>query len=360
MNKYNIAVIAGDGIGPEVTQEALKVLAKVKPLLKSELKFDEYDLGAGQYLRTKEAMPESVFKKLVSSDAIFLGAVGDPKVPPGILEREVLLKIRFELDLYVNLRPCILFDGVFTPIKNKTPKDIRFMVVRENTESIYSGMGGVFKKGTPDEVAIQEDINTRKGVERCIRYAFEYCKNHGAKQTLTLVDKANVLTYAHNLWRRVFEEVGSLYPQIKRNALYVDAAAMDFIRRPETFDVVVTNNIFGDILTDLGAIISGGLGLASSANINPDAKTAQHKQCSALFEPIHGSAPDIAGKGLANPIAAILAAKMMLDHLGEQTAADKIEKAVQSAIRSGKIFKPESADTQMSTVAIGDLVSSFC
>lgn len=359
MNTYKIAVIRGDGIGPEVIKEAFKVLDKVKPGLQSKLEFEEFDLGANQYLKTKEAMPESVFKRLAASDAVFLGAVGDPRVPPGILEREVLLKIRFEFDLFINLRPCSLYEGVYTPLKGKGPKEINFTVVRENTESIYAGIGGVFKKGTKDEVAVQEDVNTRKGVERCIRFAFEFCKNRNNKKNLTLVDKANVLTYAHNLWRRAFEEVGAEYPDVKRNALYVDAAAMDFVRRPELFDVLVTNNIFGDILTDLGAVISGGLGLAASANMNADVKLGQNKQCIALFEPIHGSAPDIAGKGLANPLAAIGAAQMLMDFVGEKSAAEKIGKAVSSAIASKKIFKPESTDTQISTSAIGDLVASF-
>lgn len=359
MNVHQIAVIPGDGIGPEVIKESIKILEKIKPLLKQPLNFKEFDLGAKQYLKTKEAMPLSVWNELIQSDVVMLGAVGDPSVPPGILEREVLLKIRFELDLYINLRPCILYDGVFTPIKNKNPKDIQFVVVRENTESVYSGIGGVFKKGTLDEVSIQEDINTRKGVERCIRYAFEYCKNRNYKNSITLVDKANVLTHAHQLWRRVFESVGTEYSQIKRNALYVDAAAMDFIRRPEIFDVLVTNNIFGDIITDLGAIVSGGLGMAASANMNPDAKKSKVKQCAALFEPIHGSAPDISGQGLANPIAAILAAKMMLEFLDETVAANGIDQAIKKAIQSGKVFKPESSDLLVSTSAIGDIVSSF-
>lgn len=350
-----IALLPGDGIGPEVVGEAVKVLRKVDPFIKNQLKLAEFDLGAGRWLRTKEAMPESVFKELSDSDVIFLGAVGDPKVPPGILEREILLRLRFELDLYINLRPCTLLPGVYTPLKGKGPKEIDFTVVRENTESVYAGMGGFFKKGTPDEVAVQEDINTRKGVERCIRYAFELCKSRKKSNKLTLVDKANVLTYAHNLWRRVFEEVGQEYPQVQRNAMYVDAVGMDFVRRPEMFDTLVTNNIFGDILTDLGAVISGGLGMAASANMNPSRKKGSG--CAAMFEPIHGSAPDIAGKGLANPIAAILAMKMMLEFLGEAQAAKRVEKAVQTAIQSGKIFKAESTDTQISTTAIGDLVA---
>ncbi len=356
---YKIAVLPGDGIGPEVIGEALKVFKKVQPALKSKLVLTEYELGAAQYLKTKEAMPDSIYKELAASDCILLGAVGDPKVAPGILERGILLKLRFDFDLYINLRPCQLYEGVYTPLKGKTPKDINFVVVRENTESVYAGMGGVFKKGTPQEVAIQEDMNTRVGVERCVRFAFQYCKDRGYRNQLTLVDKANVLTYAHDLWRRTFEEVGAEFSSIKRNALYVDAAAMDFVRRPELFDCLVTNNIFGDIITDLGAVISGGLGLAASANINADRKPGKSGGCMGLFEPIHGSAPDIAGKGLANPLAAVGALRMMLEHLGETAAAQKISGAVDKAIASKKIFKPESTDTQMSTSAIGDLVASF-
>ena len=355
MKSYNIAVIPGDGIGPEVTKEAKRILDKLSPVLSSKFNWVEHDLGAGQYLKTKEAMPESVWKELQSSDAIFLGAVGDPRVAPGILEREILLKIRFDLDLYINLRPCFLYDGVYTPLKHKVAKDIHFVVVRENTESVYTGVGGIFKKGTPDEVAIQEDVNTRKGVERCICFAYDYCKNYGSKKRLTLVDKANVLTHAHSLWRRVFEAVGSEYKEIERNGLYIDAACMDFVRRPEFFDVLVTNNIFGDILTDLGAIISGGLGFAASSNVNASGKIGGGR-CAALFEPVHGSAPDIAGKGLANPVAAILALKMLLEYFGEAAAGKKIESAVGNAVKSGKLFKPESTDLAVSTSQVGEAI----
>ena len=267
-----------------------------------------------------------------------------------------------ELDLYINLRPCILRPGAYTPLKGKTSSDINFIVVRENSESVYAGMGGVFKRGTPDEVAIQEDINTRKGVDRILQYAFEYCEKRKHKKKLTMVDKANVLTHAHGLWRRAFEDMGKNFPGVARNAIYVDAAAMDFVRRPEAFDIVVTNNIFGDILTDLGAIISGGLGLAASANLNnlPSPDLPRKGQvCRGLFEPIHGSAPDIAGRGLANPLAAILAAKMMLEHLGEATAADVVEKAVKKTILEGKIFKKDSPDLAVPTSEAGDRVCSY-
>ncbi len=359
--EHKIAVIAGDGIGPEVTKEAFKVLDKLSGKIKSKLHIKEYSLGAAHYLKTGETLSDKTFAELSDCDAIFLGAVGDPRVPPGILEREILLKLRFELDLFINLRPCMLYEGAFTPLKNKTSRDIDFVVVRENTESVYTGIGGVFKKGTADEVAVQEDINTRKGVERCLRYAFEYCKKHRPGKYLTLVDKANVMTYAHNLWRRAFDEVGAEYPEVKRNALFIDAACMDFVRKPEIFDVVVTNNIFGDILTDLGAIISGGLGLASSANIcaSDDKKGAGKYRCKALFEPVHGSAPDIAGKGLANPLAAILALGLMLDYLGENSAASTVNNAVKQAIKSGRIFRAESADLGITTSGAGDLVCGF-
>ncbi len=353
-----IAVVPGDGIGREVISEGLKVLKKLEPNLSAEFCLLDLDLGADAYLRTHEAMPDSVWKEILGADAIYLGAVGDPRVPPGILEREVLLRIRFDLDLYINLRPCEMYAGAFTPLKHKSASDIRFTVVRENTESVYTGVGGVFKKGTAEEVAIQEDVNTRKGVERAVRYAYELCAARAGKRELTLVDKANVLTYAHQLWRRVFSEVGQEYPQIKQSALYVDACAMDFVRRPERFDVIVTNNIFGDILTDLGAVISGGLGLSASANLRPLAPEKTVSRCWGMFEPVHGSAPDIAGKGLANPLAAILALKMLLEAMNEKSAAQKIEQAVAKVTAGGKIFKPESTDTSISTSAIGDLVVS--
>ncbi len=359
---HRISVIAGDGIGPEVIREGLKVLNKVSKKLKRPLEFEHLEVGAARWLRTKETLTEKEMETIIASDAVYLGAVGDPKVPPGILERDVLLKIRFELDLYINLRPCVLLEGAFTPLKNKGSSDINFIVVRENSESVYTGLGGVFKRGTPDEVAIQEDINTRKGVDRILDYAFEVCEARKNKNQITMVDKANVLTHAHGLWRRAFEEMGKSYPRIKRNATYVDAAAMDFVRRPEMFDVVVTNNIFGDILTDLGAIISGGLGLAASANINdlPSPDLPKKGQvCRGLFEPIHGSAPDIAGRNLANPIAAIMAAKMMLDHLSETEAASAIDKAVRKTVAGGKIFKKDSPDLAVSTHEAGDQVCSY-
>jgi 3-isopropylmalate dehydrogenase len=357
-----ISVISGDGIGPEVIGEGLKILSKVSRRLKTRLEFKNYDIGAQRYLKTGETLTDKELDSISASDAIYLGAVGDPRVKPGILERDVLLKLRFELDLYINLRPCILMEGAFTPLKDKTPQDINFVVVRENSESVYSGVGGVFRRGTPYETALQEDINTRHGVDRILDYAFKYCAKRKNRKMLTLVDKANVLVHAHGLWRRAFEEMGENYPDIKRHALFVDAAAMDFVRKPEVFDVVVTNNLFGDILTDLGAIVSGGVGMAASANLNDSSISdlpRKGQKCRGLFEPIHGSAPDIAGRGLANPIAAILAAKMMLDSFGETRAASAIEKAVKSTVAHGNIFKKNSADLAVSTSEVGDRVASF-
>src|SRR3989344_5829889 len=349
MPSYKIAVIPGDGIGPEVTREALKVLSKIKKRLGASLEIEEHDIGAARYLKSRETLPDRVLEKLRGSDAILLGAVGDPKVPPGILERDILLRLRFELDLYINLRPCALLEGAFTPLKNKSPRDIDFAVVRENSEGLYAGIGGTFKKGTPFEVAVQEDINARAGVERALRYAFETARTRGPKKHLALVDKANVLTHAHGLWRRTFEEVAGDFPGVRRSATYVDAAAMDLVRRPEIFDVVVTNNLFGDILTDLGAVISGGLGLAASANLNPGPASKKPNVCRGLFEPVHGSAPDIAGKGTACPPAAILAAGMMLDSRGERSGAAAVGNAVGSAVRAGRIFKKDSFDLALST-----------
>ena len=355
-------MIKGDGIGPEVIREGLKVLSKVSRRLRSRLDFEDYDIGAKRYLKTGETLTDKELDAISASDAVYLGAVGDPRVKPGILERDVLLKLRFELDLYINLRPCVLMEGAYTPLKNRTSRDINFVVVRENSESVYAGIGGAFRRGTPYEVAVQEDLNTRYGVDRILDYAFKTCEKRKNRKMITLVDKANVLVHAHSLWRRAFEEAGKSYPGIKRNALYVDAAAMDFVRRPDAFDVVVTNNLFGDILTDLGAIISGGVGMAASANLNdlpsPDLPRKGQK-CRGLFEPIHGSAPDIAGRGLANPLAAIMAAKMMLDSFGEAEAAGAVDKAVRRTVADGGIFKNNSADLAVSTKDVGDRVASF-
>jgi 3-isopropylmalate dehydrogenase len=280
-------------------------------------------------------------------DAIYLGAIGHPGVRPGILEREILLRLRFELDLYINLRPVTLLPGVFTPLKGKGPEDIDFVVVRENTEGLYIGSGGVFKKGTPDEVAIQESISTRKGVERCIRYSFECCRKRDKGKHLTLCGKSNVLTYEFDLWERVFQEVHREYADITTNYHHVDAICMWMVKNPEFFDVIVTNNIFGDIITDLGAVIQGGLGIAAGANINPEG--------TAMFEPIGGSAPKYAGSHTINPLAAISAAQMMLEYLGEQEAAGALQSAIKKVVRDD-LKSLEAGKMDYSTEEVGDLV----
>ncbi len=301
---YRVGVIGGDGIGPEVIAEGLKVVAAAGVAIETV----DYDLGGFRYLRDGVVLPDEVVEEWRGLDALFLGAVGTPEVPPGVIERGLLLKMRFDLDLYVNLRPFLL-----------PPSDIDFMVVRENTEGTYAGEGGLLRKGTPNEVATQGSVNTRMGVERAIRYAFDLAR--ARRGHLTLVHKTNVLTFSGDLWGRTFEEVAADYPDVETAYNHVDAACIYFVDSPERYDVIVTDNLFGDILTDLGGAISGGIGLASSANLNP-ARTGP-----SMFEPVHGSAPDIAGKGLANPTAAILSGAMMLDFLGEDAAAERIRAA---------------------------------
>lgn len=344
---YKIAVIPGDGIGPEVIREGLKVLEAVAEKRGFKYEAVEYDVGGERYLRTGEVLPDSVFEEFKKFDAIYLGAIGHPDVPPGILEQGILLKIRFGLDQYINLRPVKLYPGVWTPLKDKGPKDIDFVVVRENTEGLYLGMGGWMKKGTPEEVAIQEMVNTRKGVERCVRYAFEYTRRRNRKKKLTLCDKANVLTYAHDLWRRVFREVGEEYPDVEKDYAFVDATCMWMVKNPEWFDVIVTCNMFGDIITDLGAIIQGGMGIAAGANINPEGVS--------MFEPIHGSAPKYAGKNVANPLATICAGGLMLECLGEKEGGRMVEEAVVKVLSGGKI-KDLSTRSGFKTTEIGDMV----
>lgn len=310
---HRIAVIGGDGIGPEVTAEALKVVAAAGV----ELDTTHFDLGGARYLRDGEILGDDTLDELRSFDAILLGAVGTPDVPPGVIERGLLLKMRFELDLYVNQRP---FDG--TAPGHDQPHD--FVVIRENTEGPYVGEGGVLRKGTPNEVATQGSVNTRMGVERCVRYAFELAQRR-ERRHVTLVHKTNVLTFAGDLWERTFLEVAAEYPDTETAYNHVDAACIYFVQDPHRYDVVVTDNLFGDILTDLGGAVSGGIGLASSANLNP-ARTGP-----SMFEPVHGSAPDIAGQNVANPTAAVLSAALMLDFLGEADAADRIRKACEDA-----------------------------
>jgi 3-isopropylmalate dehydrogenase len=319
MDSRNIrlAVIPGDGIGIEVVTEGLKVLEAVG----AKVETTTYDLGAKRYHETGETLPDSVLDELRGYDAILLGAVGDPSVPPGVLERDLLLKLRFQLDHYVNLRPVKLFPGVETPLGKARPEDIDMIVVREGTEGLYAGTGGVMRRGTPHEIATQESLNTAYGVERVVRYAFEKAIGRPRKK-LTLVHKTNVLTYAGDLWARIFDRIGLEYPDVETDYCHVDAASMFFVSQPERFDVIVTDNLFGDILTDIGAAIAGGIGLAASGNVNPD-RTAP-----SMFEPVHGSAPDIAGQGKADPTATILSVAMLLEHLGLAQEAARVEQAV--------------------------------
>lgn len=346
---YNIAVIPGDGTGPEVIREGLKVLNAVSEKNGIEFKFKEYDFGGERYLKTGETLPDSAIDELKEFDAIYLGAIGDPRVKPGILEQGILLKLRFSLDQYINLRPIKLYPNVWTPLKDKGPDEIDFVVVRENTEGLYIGAGGFLKKGTPDEVAIQEMINTRKGVERAIRFAFEYAKKRNKGKKLTLCGKTNVLTYAQNLWERTFNEVAKEYPDIKTDYAHVDATTMWMVKNPEWFDVIVTSNLFGDIITDLGAMIQGGMGVAAGGNLNPEGVS--------MFEPIGGSAPKYTGKNVINPIAAIMAGQMMLQFLGEEESANLVEEAVIDTI--SKMKSMSAGKMGMSTTEVGDSIANY-
>ena len=345
---YKIAVIGGDGTGPEVVAEGLKVLEAVNSKYGIKMEYTNFDFGGERYLRTGEVLPETAVSDLKQFDAIFLGAIGHPDVKPGILEKGILLKLRFELDQYINLRPVKLYPNVETPLKDKKPEDIDFVVVRENSEGLYTGSGGVLKKGTPDEVAIQTSINTRKGVERCLRYAFEYTRKRNKNKTLTLCGKTNVLTYAFDLWERAFHEIGAKdYTDIKREYAHVDATTMWMVKNPEWFDVIVTDNMFGDIITDLGAMVQGGMGIASGGNINPEGVS--------MFEPIGGSAPKYTGKNVINPMAAIGAAQMMLDCLGEEKAAQDVEAAMVGVMQQMKSMS--AGKMGYSTTEVGDLVA---
>src|SRR5215475_8393701 len=335
-----LAVIGGDGIGPEVTAEALKVLRAAAP----DVTIDEtsYDLGARRWHRTGETLPDAVLEEIRGHDAILLGAVGDPSVPSGVLERGLLLRLRFELDHYVNLRPVRLYPGVASPLAKGSPETIDMVVVREGTEGPYTGAGGVMRRGTPEEIATQESYNTRFGVERVARYAFEQAMARSRKK-LTLVHKTNVLTYAGDLWHRTTDSLAKEYPEVSVDYQHVDAASMFFVTQPERFDVIVTDNLFGDILTDLGAAVAGGIGLAASGNINPE-RTAP-----SMFEPVHGSAPDIAGRQQADPTAAILSAAMLCEHLGFTAEAAKIEQAT-----ADDLVERQGAWAARSTAEIGD------
>lgn len=344
---HKIAVIGGDGTGPEVVAEGLKVLEVVGKKFGIKYELTHFDFGGDRYLKTGKILEDSEVEGLKKFDAIFLGAIGHPDVAPGILEKGILLKARFGLDQYINLRPVKLYENVWTPIKDKGPEDIDFVVVRENTEGLYVGTGGNLKKGTKDEVAIQDSINTRKGVERCIRYAFELTKKRNKKKQLTLVGKTNVLTYAFDLWYRTFMEVAKEYPDIKADYAHVDATCMWFVKNPEWFDVIVTDNLFGDIITDLGAMIQGGMGIAAGGNINPEGVS--------MFEPIGGSAPKYTGKNVINPLAAIGALQMMLENLGEEKAAKAVERSIMAAC----LKMPSMAAGKMgfSTTEVGDMVA---
>ena len=343
---YRIAVIPGDGTGPEVVQEGIKALERAASLYSIQFEFKEFDFGGERYLRTGEVLPEDAVQELRSFNAIYLGAIGHPEVKPGILEKGILLNLRFSLDQYINLRPVKLYPNVETPLANKKPEDIDFVVVRENTEGLYAGIGGFLKKGTADEVAIQEMINTRKGVERCVRYAFEYTKRRDKRRKLTLCAKTNVLTYAHDLWDRVFHQVAEEYPDIEADYAHVDAITMWMVKNPEWFDVIVTTNMFGDIITDLGAMVQGGMGIAAGGNINPEGVS--------MFEPIGGSAPKYTGKNMINPMAAVSAAQMMLDVLGEEKAANSLEKAIIAALAELKDMA--AGKMGFTTSEVGDLV----
>jgi 3-isopropylmalate dehydrogenase len=346
-----IAVIAGDGTGPEVTREALKVLDAIAKITGFQYTLTDLDWGSQRFMRTGEIIPPGGLDVLRAHDAVFLGAVGHPDVKPGLIEKGLLLTTRFELDQYINLRPVKLFPGVETPLAGKTPADIDFVVVRENTEDLYAGIGGFLKKGTPDEVATQTAIYTRKGCERCIRWAFEFTRkrNNPKGKKLTLVAKTNVLTFGHDLWQRTFDEVARDYPDIRTDYNNVDACCMWMVKSPEFYDVIVTTNMFGDIITDIGAIIQGGLGVAAGGNINPDPGGTS------MFEPMGGSAPKYTGQNVINPIAAISAMAMLLEHTGQPAAGARIMHAVHT-VTGTKMASQSAGKMGYSTTEVGDLV----
>lgn len=344
-----IAVIPGDGIGKEVTPEAVKVIRAVTAKTKRPLEFVEFDWGADKFLREGVTLPAGAVEMLRDEfDAILFGALGDPRVPSNQHAADILLGLRFKLDLYVNARPVELLHDRLTPLRDRTLKDIRFMVFRENTEGLYVGVGGFFKKGTVDEIAVQEDINSRKGVERIIRYAYDYARQNGLKR-VCMSDKSNAMTFGHDLWQRVFKEMKQEYPKIESRHLYIDTLAMEVVRDPAQFDVIVTCNLFGDILSDLGAQLAGGLGLAPSGNIHPGRTS--------LFEPVHGSAPNMAGKGIANPFGSVLASAMMLDFLSWREEAQVLREAVKSALRENSVT-PDLGGIK-ETVEVGDWLARY-
>src|SRR5256712_2152179 len=349
MKTYNIAVIGGDGTGPEVVREAVKVLDAAAKRFDLKLNYTHYDLGGERSLRTGEMLPDSVLAELRRFTAVLLGAIGYPDVKPGILEKGILLQLRFELEQYINLRPVKLYDERFCPLKDKKPEDIDFVVVRENNEGLYTGAGGFVFKGSPNEVAMQESVNTRRGVERCLRFAFEYTRRRAKHNKLTLCGKTNVLTYAFDLWERAFHEVGQKdYPDIHRDYAHVDATTMWFVKNPEWFDVIVTDNMFGDIITDLGAMVQGGMGIAAGGNINP--------QGTSMFQPIGRRAPQYTGHGVINPLSPLFAGPMVMDFLGDAKAAKAIENAVIKITRE-KIKSLAAGKMGYSTSQVGDLVA---
>ncbi len=346
---YNIAVLPGDGTGPEVVNEGIKVLKAASDKFGFKFNFEWFDFGGDRYLKTGEILPDSAVGEFRKFDAIFLGAIGHPDVKPGILEKGILLKLRFDLDQYINLRPVKLYPGVPTPLKDKGPEDIDYVVVRENVGGLYTGIGGFTMKGTPDEVAVQGMVYNRTQVERCLRYAFDYTRKRGKKNTLALCGKTNVLTYVYDLWERAFHEIGAKdYPDIKREYYHVDATCMWMVKNPEWFDVIVTGNMFGDIITDLGAITQGGMGIAAGANINPKGVS--------MFEPIGGSAPKYTGKNIINPLASICCGIMMLEHLGEDEAAQAIENSVMY-VTGNKIKDMGAGKMGYSTTEVGDMIA---
>lgn len=347
MKTHNIALIPGDGTGPEVLREGVKVIDAAAEKFGFKCAMTNFDFGGERYLRTGEILPDSAIAEFKKFDAMFLGAIGHPDVKPGVLEKGILLKLRFDLNQYINLRPVQLLDDRFCPLKGKKPADINFTVVRENSEGLYVGAGGNLFKNTPQEVAVQESINTRFGIERCVRYAFEYTRKYGRKKQLTLCGKTNVLTYAFDLWLRTFEAVGKEYTDIKTDYAHVDAITMWFVKNPEWFDVIVTDNMFGDIITDLAAMIQGGMGIAAGGNINP--------QGVSMFEPIGGSAPKYTDQNVINPLAAIGAGALMLRELGETKAADAIEASIRLVVTT-KIKELSAGKMGYSTTEVGDLV----
>ncbi|MEX0683665.1 MAG: 3-isopropylmalate dehydrogenase [Dehalococcoidia bacterium] len=349
---YRIAVLPGDGTGPEVVREGLKVLEAAAAATGFRYDLEHYDLGGERYLSTGDILPDSALEELRGFDAIFLGAIGHPEVQPGVLEKGLLLRLRFELDQYINLRPVKLYPNVECPLKDKGPEDIDFVVVRENTEGLYSGMGGFQYKGTPQEVSTQIHMTTRFGAERAIRYAFDLTRKRDKVKQLHLVGKTNVLTFVHDTWWRAFNEVGEAdYPDVRREYAHVDATCMWFVKNPEWFDVIVVENMFGDVITDLGAMIQGGMGIAAGGNINPAGVS--------MFEPIGGSAPKYTGQGVICPLAAIAAAQMMMEHLGEEEAGRRIEDAIVRALATGKIKTLSAGKMGMSTSEVGDLVAGL-